>query len=101
MCGLAGFVSSDTVSDRMPLLRRLTEAVRHRGPDEEGFFSAPGVGLGMRRLSIVDLACSQQPIANEDGTVQLIFNGEIYNYLELRADLERRGHRLRTQGDTE
>ncbi len=101
MCGIAGFVSSDTVSDRMPLLRRLTEAVRHRGPDEEGFFSAPGIGLGMRRLSIVDLEGGQQPISNEDGTVQLVFNGEIYNYIELREDLERCGHRLRTQGDTE
>ena len=76
-------------------------ALRHRGPDDEGYFTAPGVGLAMRRLSIVDLAGSHQPIANEDGTIQVIFNGEIYNYLELRADLEKRGHRLSTNGDTE
>ena len=67
---------------------------RHRGPDDEGFFVEPGVGLAMRRLSIVDLECSRQPISNEDGAIHLVFNGEIYNYVELRADLERRGHRL-------
>ena len=101
MCGIAGYVTSDETADRTRLLRELAGALRHRGPDDEGFFTAPGVGLAMRRLSIVDLACSQQPIANEDGTVQVVFNGEIYNYVELRAELERRGHRLRTQGDTE
>jgi asparagine synthase (glutamine-hydrolysing) len=101
MCGIAGYVSTDATPDRMPLLRAMTNAVRHRGPDDEGFYTAPGVGLGMRRLSIVDLACSQQPIANEDGSVQVVFNGEIYNYPELRACLERQGHCFRTNGDTE
>jgi asparagine synthase (glutamine-hydrolysing) len=101
MCGIAGYVSTDAATDRMVLVRGMADAVRHRGPDDEGFYSAPGVGLGMRRLSIVDLACSHQPIASEDGSLQLVFNGEIYNYVELRADLERRGHQLRTHGDTE
>ncbi|CAN5510887.1 asparagine synthase (glutamine-hydrolyzing) [soil metagenome] len=101
MCGLAGFVSSDRQTDRAPLLRRLTDALRHRGPDDDGFFSGPGVGLGMRRLSIVDVECSQQPISNEDDSVHVVFNGEIYNYIELREALERRGHRFRTHGDTE
>jgi asparagine synthase (glutamine-hydrolysing) len=101
MCGIAGYVSAGSGTDQSALLRRLTGALRHRGPDDDGFFEAPGVGLGMRRLSIVDLACSQQPIANEDATIHVVFNGEIYNYVELRADLERRGHRLTTQGDTE
>ncbi|CAN5141329.1 asparagine synthase (glutamine-hydrolyzing) [soil metagenome] len=101
MCGIAGFVRSDANADSAPLLRRLTNALRHRGPDDEGFFEAPGVGLGMRRLSIVDVECSQQPISNEDDTVHVVFNGEIYNYVELRAQLERRGHRFRTNGDTE
>jgi len=81
--------------------RRLTNAVRHRGPDDDGFFFAPGVGLGTRRLSIVDVECSQQPISNEDDTVRVVFNGEIYNYVELREQLERRGHTFRTKGDTE
>jgi len=101
MCGIAGYVTLDERTDRTPLLREMAGALRHRGPDDEGYFTEPGVGLAMRRLSIVDLAGSHQPIANEDGTVQVIFNGEIYNYVELRADLEKRGHRLSTNGDTE
>jgi asparagine synthase (glutamine-hydrolysing) len=101
MCGIAGFVRLDRTADGAPLLRRLTDAVRHRGPDDDGFFFAPGVGLGMRRLSIVDVACSQQPITNEDGTIHLVFNGEIYNYVELREQLQRCGHTFRTNGDTE
>ena len=101
MCGIAGYVSAENGTDCGPLLRRMANALRHRGPDDEGFFVAPGVGFAMRRLSIVDLDGSRQPIANEDGTIHLIFNGEIYNYLELRAGLEQRGHRLTTHGDTE
>ncbi|MFL6540593.1 MAG: asparagine synthetase B, partial [Chthoniobacterales bacterium] len=101
MCGIAGYVTRETATDRLPLLRAMTGALRHRGPDDDGFFTAPRVALGMRRLSIVDVACSQQPIANEDGSIQLIFNGEIYNYVELRAELEKRGHRLTTNGDGE
>ncbi len=101
MCGIAGFVSANKETDRGPLLRRMANALRHRGPDDEGFFAKPGVGLAMRRLSVVDLDCSRQPIASEDGTVHVIFNGEIYNYVELRAGLQQRGHRLTTHGDTE
>lgn len=101
MCGIAGFVGVNHGVDRSALLRRLTKALRHRGPDDDGFFEEPGVGFGMRRLSIVDLAGSQQPIANEDASVHVIFNGEIYNYVELRANLEARGHLLSTQGDGE
>ena len=101
MCGIAGYVSSSKDGSRIDLLRGLANALRHRGPDDEGFFEEPGVGLAMRRLSIVDLECGKQPIANEDGTVHVVFNGEIYNYIELRADLEARGHRFATQGDTE
>lgn len=101
MCGIAGYVSRDPGAERSPLLHRLANSLRHRGPDEDGFFTAPGVGLAMRRLSIVDLPGSHQPIANEDGTIHLIFNGEIYNYVELRAQLEARGHRLTTEGDSE
>ncbi len=101
MCGIAGYVSTEHETDRSPLLRALADALRHRGPDDEGFFVEPGVGLAMRRLSIVDLACGQQPIANEDGTIHVICNGEIYNYVELRAGLQARGHRLTTSGDVE
>ena len=101
MCGIAGYVSATDRTDRTPLLRQMADALRHRGPDDEGYFTAPGVGLAMRRLSIVDLTCGHQPIANEDGTIHVICNGEIYNYLELRTELEQRGHRLTTQGDVE
>ncbi len=101
MCGIAGFVSARDQIEHDALLHRLAYALRHRGPDDDGFFQEPGVGLAMRRLSIIDLDSSRQPIANEDASVHLVFNGEIYNYLELRAGLEQRGHRLTTQGDTE
>src|SRR3954468_9633497 len=82
-------------------LRAMTDAIVHRGPDEEGRHGEPGVSLGMRRLSIIDLPGSSPPLANEDGTVWTVFNGEIYNYRELRRDLERAGHRFSTEGDTE
>ncbi|MFN2509666.1 MAG: asparagine synthase (glutamine-hydrolyzing), partial [Chthoniobacterales bacterium] len=101
MCGIAGYVTSAREGDPAPLLHRLANALRHRGPDDEGYYAAPGVGLAMRRLSVVDVPCSHQPIANEDGTIHVIFNGEIYNYVELRSTLEQRGHRLTTKGDTE
>ncbi len=79
----------------------MAAGLRHRGPDDEGILVAPGVGLAMRRLSILDLAGSRQPIANEDESVHVICNGEIYNYVELRADLQARGHRFATEGDVE
>lgn len=101
MCGIAGYVAPENAADREKLLRQMAGALRHRGPDDEGFFIQPGIGLAARRLSIIDLPGSHQPIANEDGTIDVVFNGEIYNYVELRADLEKRGHRLKTQGDTE
>jgi asparagine synthase (glutamine-hydrolysing) len=77
------------------------DAIAHRGPDAEGFWTDPGLGLVHRRLSIIDLGGGDQPIGNEDGSVQVVFNGEIYNYRDLRADLEKRGHRFRTNSDTE
>ena len=101
MCGIAGYVSAEDGADHGPLLRQLAGALEHRGPDDEGYFEGLGVGLAIRRLSIVDLPSGHQPISNEDDSVHVVFNGEIYNYIELRADLERRGHRFRTNGDTE
>src|SRR5207249_3069280 len=77
-------------------VRAMCAALRHRGPDGEGVYVAPGVALGMRRLSIIDLRTGDQPVANEDGTAWVVFNGEIYNYRELRHDLEGRGHRFPT-----
>ena len=79
----------------------MCDEIRHRGPDDEGYRIDGRMGLGMRRLSIIDLATGRQPISNEDGTVWVVFNGEIYNYRELRASLIRSGHRFRTQSDTE
>lgn len=79
----------------------MTRSLSHRGPDEEGYHTEPGIALGHRRLSIIDLDSGQQPLCNGDGTVWVAFNGEIFNYLELRSDLEKRGHRFRTRSDTE
>lgn len=79
----------------------MCDVITHRGPDGEGIFVAPGVGLGMRRLAIIDLVSGDQPVANTAGTVQTVFNGEIYNYRALRAELQRKGHSFRSQGDSE
>ncbi|MFO0810217.1 MAG: asparagine synthase (glutamine-hydrolyzing) [Gemmataceae bacterium] len=102
MCGIAGvlYVDPDRRPDPMAL-KAVGDAIAHRGPDAEGFLAEPGVGLVHRRLSFIDLAGGDQPIGNEDGTVQVVYNGEIYNYRELRALLESRGHRLKTKSDTE
>ena len=102
MCGIAGMVYRD---HRRPvdaeLLRSMGAAIAHRGPDAEGTWSAPGVGLVHRRLAIIDLEGGDQPIGNEDGSVQVVFNGEIYNFQELRRELQERGHRFSTSTDTE
>jgi asparagine synthase (glutamine-hydrolysing) len=102
VCGIAGILYADPSRpvDR-ELLKGMGDAIAHRGPDAEGFWTEAGVGLVHRRLSIIDLSGGDQPIGNEDGSVQIIFNGEIYNFQELRAGLEARGHRFRTRSDTE
>ena len=102
MCGICGLVCLDGASspDRAAL-EAMTETMVHRGPDSEGTLVDGPVGLGVRRLSIIDLEGGDQPIGNEDGPVQVVNNGEIYNYRELRAELERRGHRFSTRSDTE
>ena len=82
-------------------MRAMCDLIRHRGPDDEGFYTDGGCGIGMRRLSIIDLSTGHQPISNEDGTIWVVFNGEIYNYQELRRDLIQRGHRFATNSDTE
>ena len=101
MCGIAGVLHPDARPVDAPSLRRMARALSHRGPDAEGYYERPGIGLGHRRLSIIDLSTGQQPLANEDGTVWVAFNGEIFNYVELRSDLEKRGHRFSTRSDTE
>jgi asparagine synthase (glutamine-hydrolysing) len=102
MCGIAGFVDpSGRVADPEEVLSRMTSAVTHRGPDAEGRWARDGAFLGHRRLKIIDLEGSVQPLANEDGDVVVVFNGEIYNFGDIRPGLAARGHTLRTQGDTE
>ena len=102
MCGIAGMVQTypDGVVDNAAV-HRMCQAIVHRGPDDEGIFVKGGVGLGMRRLSIIDLAGGHQPVFNEDKTIWIVFNGEIYNFPELRGELEKRGHRFYTHSDTE
>jgi asparagine synthase (glutamine-hydrolysing) len=101
MCGIAGIVRWDGAPIPEADIRGMCSAIVHRGPDDEGVYLGDGVALGMRRLSIIDLAGGHQPISNEDGTVWIVFNGEVYNYRELRRDLERRGHVFQTGSDTE
>ena len=102
MCGIAGRFNFDAAHpvDRAQLVA-MTDAVAHRGPDAGGYFLDAGIGLGHRRLSIIDLATGDQPLGNEDGSIQVIFNGEIYNFAEVRRELLAHGHRFRTNSDTE
>jgi asparagine synthase (glutamine-hydrolysing) len=102
MCGIAGRFNYDRRLAVDPdVLRAMTDAVTHRGPDAEGHYVGAGIGLGHRRLSIIDLVSGDQPLANEDGTIQVVFNGEIYNFAALRDELQARGHVFRTKSDTE
>jgi asparagine synthase (glutamine-hydrolysing) len=102
MCGIAGKFNFDAANpiDR-DRLTAMTDVIAHRGPDADGFYVGNGIGLGHRRLSIIDLTGGQQPLANEDRTVWVVFNGEIYNFADVRAELVAFGHRFRTRSDTE
>src|SRR5687767_1453636 len=102
MCGIAGFVrSTGSQPGDDALLGAMCDAIRHRGPDDDGRRIIGAAALGMRRLSIIDVAGGQQPIANETGDVTVVYNGEIYNYHQLRDRLLHAGHRLATRSDTE
>jgi len=101
MCGIAGILDLEGRPVAPDDVAAMCSAITHRGPDAEGAYVAGGVGLGMQRLAIIDLSTGDQPIANEDGSVWVVFNGELYNFQELRRDLLARGHRFRTTGDTE
>src|SRR5690606_26412119 len=100
MCGIAGIIDFNA---RIPeeSLAPMLNAIRHRGPDAMGVLTGDNFAAGMRRLSIIDLVTGDQPIYNENKTIFTFFNGEIYNYIELRKALERKGHKFRTQSDTE
>src|SRR5438105_5101267 len=102
MCGIAGIVDLRH-QGRVPhnSLRRMADAIIHRGPDDDGYFEGPGLGLANRRLSIVGLTDGRQPITNEDGSVVVVFNGELFEYPEIKPALEARGHRFATHCDTE
>ncbi len=103
ICGIYNFSKSPSNEVSTNIIKKMTDVIEHRGPDDEGIFISGDrrIGLGARRLSIVDVAGGHQPLSNEDGTVWISYNGEIYNHLELRAELERKGHRYRTKADTE
>jgi asparagine synthase (glutamine-hydrolysing) len=101
VCGIAGMVGRQGEVVDADDVRRMCQTIVHRGPDDEGIYAHGPVGLGMRRLSIIDLAGGQQPIHNEDSSLWVVFNGEIYNFPELRQELEGRGHRFYTHSDTE
>src|SRR5262245_2772918 len=102
MCGIAGMVTIGRLTDcDKNLLKHMTRALYHRGPDGEGYYFDEQAGLGHRRLSIIDLEAGKQPMCNEDGSIWVTFNGEIYNYLDLRKDLVAKGHQFKTESDTE
>lgn len=102
MCGITGlihFEKDKPISKQ--LLKKMTDTIHYRGPDDEGFYFKENIGLGFRRLSIIDLSTGHQPLSNEDGSIWIVFNGEIYNFLELRDNLIKQGHRFNTRTDTE
>ena len=101
MCGITGVMQFKGARVEPETLRQMCAAMVHRGPDDEGIYTTGAIGIGMRRLSIVDLATGHQPLSNEDGTVWIVFNGEIYNHAALREKLQALGHRYTTQSDTE
>ncbi len=102
MCGIVGIFNTDkNLNVEQSLIKQMCSVIKHRGPDDEGIFINSNIGMGMRRLSIIDLHTGRQPMFNEDESIALVFNGEIYNYQELRTELIAKGHRFLTQSDTE
>ena len=102
MCGIAGVLELTRQRHVDPrVITSMCDAIARRGPDDAGYHVQENVGIGMRRLSIIDVAGGRQPITNEDGTLTIVFNGEIFNYAPLQTELKRRGHRFKTHGDTE
>src|ERR1700682_2771118 len=101
MCGICGLVESGEAVDASGVVRRMAATMRHRGPDDEGFLIDGPIVLGMRRLSIIDVEGGHQPIFNEDGSIGVVLNGEIYNFRELTTTLAGLGHKFRTRSDSE
>ncbi len=101
MCGIVGFTNYHSHFDNQEIIKEMANAIRHRGPDDDGYYLAPQVTLGQRRLSIIDLSTGKQPIFNEDESVSIVFNGEIYNFPELKETLIKKGHIFKTNSDTE
>ena len=101
MCGIAGILAQADPDERKRRVGRMTSALSHRGPDDEGFFDANGVSLGFRRLAVIDLETGEQPILDQERSLAIVLNGEIYNFRELRRELEDKGHRFRSTGDVE
>src|SRR3990170_4341803 len=102
MCGIAGILRFDGSSVPDTIIRKMTDSLHHRGPDDEGYHFDKGVALGHRRLSIVDLtAAGHQPMCNENGSIWLIYNGEIYNYREITSELRTKGHVFKSRTDSE
>ena len=101
MCGFAGFTTNGFTGDHLAVIRAMSDRIAHRGPDQADYYVDDGIAMGFRRLSIIDLEGGSQPILNEDGTKVLTFNGEIYNYRDLRKDLLEKGHVFRTNTDSE
>src|SRR5687767_5140365 len=99
MCGIVGFTSNRSNGLDRSILEKMNAAIEHRGPDDDGFYTSDGVALAMRRLSIIDLASGKQPIHNADKTKWIVFNGEIYNYQDLRKRLAKAGHKFYTNSD--
>ncbi len=101
MCGIVGFIDKNSKKDKDELIKKMADRIKHRGPDAAGYYTDHNVALGHRRLSIIDLNAGSQPIFNEDETKLIIFNGEIYNYQALKEDLIKKGHKFKTETDTE
>ena len=100
MCGIVGFVDRE-VTDKKMIIKKMADRIKHRGPDGEGFYTDSDIALGHRRLSIIDLKTGDQPIFNENKDKVIVFNGEIYNYRELKEELLKCGHKFATETDTE
>src|SRR4051812_26010204 len=100
MCGITG-ITDTQIEKHEEAIQKMTKCIAHRGPDDDGFFVDSKVALGMRRLAIIDLATGRQPISTEDGRLLIFFNGEIYNYKELKAQLLKKGATFKTESDTE
>ena len=101
MCGFVGFIDKLNKDEKQKTIKLMADRIIHRGPDQEGYYIDDNIALGHRRLSIIDLASGTQPMFNEDKSIVVVYNGEIYNYQEIKKELETKGHKFATNSDTE